>query len=51
MFTLGIFGEYLARIYGRTMERPPYVVQERCEHGHRRDEARANDPAARILAE
>jgi glycosyltransferase involved in cell wall biosynthesis len=31
MFTLGIFGEYLARMYGRTMERPPYVVSERCE--------------------
>lgn len=28
MFTLGIFGEYLARMYGRTMERPPYVVLE-----------------------
>ena len=32
MFTLGIFGEYLARMYGRTMERPAYVVGERCEH-------------------
>jgi undecaprenyl-phosphate 4-deoxy-4-formamido-L-arabinose transferase len=31
MFTLGIFGEYLARMYGRTMERPAYVVGERCE--------------------
>lgn len=31
MFTLGIFGEYLARMYGRTMERPAYVVFERCE--------------------
>lgn len=28
MFTLGIFGEYLARMYGRTMERPAYVVLE-----------------------
>ena len=31
MFTLGIFGEYLARMYGRTMERPAYVVDERSE--------------------
>jgi undecaprenyl-phosphate 4-deoxy-4-formamido-L-arabinose transferase len=29
MFTLGIFGEYLGRMYGRTMERPAYVVGER----------------------
>lgn len=28
MFTLGIIGEYLARMYGRTMERPAYVVLE-----------------------
>lgn len=32
MFTLGIIGEYLARMYGRTMERPAYVVLERCGH-------------------
>jgi len=31
MFAIGIFGEYLARIYTRTMERPAYVVLERCE--------------------
>jgi undecaprenyl-phosphate 4-deoxy-4-formamido-L-arabinose transferase len=31
MFTLGIIGEYLARMYGRTMERPAYVVLEKCE--------------------
>lgn len=51
MFTLGIFGEYLARIYGRTMERPPYVVRERCERGHQQDGAHTKDPAARILAQ
>ncbi|NCF64281.1 MAG: glycosyltransferase [Gammaproteobacteria bacterium] len=28
LFTLGIFGEYLARIHFRTMDRPPYVVGE-----------------------
>ena len=32
MFALGVFGEYLARIYGRTMERPAYTVLEHCEH-------------------
>lgn len=31
MFTLGIIGEYLARMYGRTMERPAYVVGEVCD--------------------
>lgn len=28
LFTLGIFGEYLARIFGRTMDRPAYVLSE-----------------------
>lgn len=28
LFALGIFGEYLARIHFRTMDRPPYVVDE-----------------------
>lgn len=28
MFALGIFGEYLARIHFRTMDRPPYVVEQ-----------------------
>src|SRR5574341_1335735 len=28
LFTLGIFGEYLARMFDRSMDRPPYVVQE-----------------------
>ena len=51
MFTLGIFGEYLARMYGRTMERPPYVVLERCEHQEHLDEARSHDAAARMLAQ
>jgi glycosyltransferase involved in cell wall biosynthesis len=26
MFTLGIFGEYLARIFDRSMDRPPYII-------------------------
>ena len=28
LFTLGIFGEYLARIYERSNDRPPYVIGE-----------------------
>jgi undecaprenyl-phosphate 4-deoxy-4-formamido-L-arabinose transferase len=26
LFAIGIFGEYLARIHFRTMDKPPYVV-------------------------
>lgn len=29
LFALGIFGEYLARMFDRTMDRPAYVVHER----------------------
>jgi hypothetical protein len=28
LFALGIFGEYLARIFDRSMDRPPYVIRE-----------------------
>ncbi len=28
MFTLGIFGEYLARIFDHSMNRPSYIIQE-----------------------
>jgi len=31
LFALGIFGEYLARIHFRTMDRPPYVISDRCD--------------------
>jgi undecaprenyl-phosphate 4-deoxy-4-formamido-L-arabinose transferase len=31
LFALGIFGEYLARMFDRSMDRPPYVIQERSE--------------------
>ena len=31
LFALGIFGEYLARIHSRTMERPVYAVGERVD--------------------
>jgi glycosyltransferase involved in cell wall biosynthesis len=27
LFALGIFGEYLARVHSRTMDKPPYAVQ------------------------
>jgi glycosyltransferase involved in cell wall biosynthesis len=29
LFALGIFGEYLARMFDRSMDRPPYVIRER----------------------
>jgi len=29
LFALGIFGEYLARIFDRNLDRPPYVIAER----------------------
>jgi undecaprenyl-phosphate 4-deoxy-4-formamido-L-arabinose transferase len=28
LFALGIFGEYLARMHFRTMDRPPYLIGE-----------------------
>jgi len=28
LFTLGIFGEYLARMFDRSMDRPPYVIHQ-----------------------
>ncbi len=28
LFALGIFGEYLGRIFNRSMDRPPYVIQD-----------------------
>ena len=33
MFALGVFGEYLARIHFRTMERPVYLVREQLADG------------------
>jgi hypothetical protein len=51
MFTLGIIGEYLARMYGRAMERPAYVVLERRGHPERGEEAASRDAAtARSVA-
>lgn len=32
LFALGVFGEYLARIHLRTMDRPVYQVRERFDH-------------------
>jgi hypothetical protein len=34
MFALGVFGEYLARIHFRTMERPVYLLRNRLSSGH-----------------
>lgn len=33
LFALGIFGEYLARMFDRIMDRPPYVIAARIEGG------------------
>jgi len=33
LFALGIFGEYLARIHFRTMDRPPYVIDKASTRG------------------
>ena len=33
LFALGIFGEYLARMFDRSMDRPTYVIQERIGGG------------------
>jgi undecaprenyl-phosphate 4-deoxy-4-formamido-L-arabinose transferase len=35
LFSLGIIGEYLARVHFRLMDRPPYVV--RCQRGGKRN--------------
>lgn len=37
LFALGIFGEYLARMYFQSMEHPPYVIQTHLTNG---DDAR-----------
>lgn len=31
LFALGIFGEYLARMHFRTMDRPPYIVRQNAD--------------------
>jgi undecaprenyl-phosphate 4-deoxy-4-formamido-L-arabinose transferase len=37
LFSLGVIGEYLARMYFRTMNRPPYVVRRTANlHAHER---------------
>jgi len=33
LFALGIIGEYLARMHFRSMQKPPYVVRARADHG------------------
>ncbi len=35
LFTLGIFGEYLSRIFDRSMDRPTYVIGEQVEYGEK----------------
>jgi hypothetical protein len=43
MFSLGIIGEYMARIHSRTMDRPAYTIRSQT--------ASSNKPAARSTAE
>jgi glycosyltransferase involved in cell wall biosynthesis len=38
LFTLGVIGEYLARMYSRMMDRPSYAVRDRIGPGHARIE-------------
>ena len=38
MFTLGIIGEYLARMYLRLMDKPAYVIQQSTQEKERRDD-------------
>ena len=33
LFALGIIGEYLARMYFQIMDRPPYAIHSRVDHG------------------
>jgi glycosyltransferase involved in cell wall biosynthesis len=33
LFALGIFGEYLARIFDRSMDRPPYIIDSETSSG------------------
>jgi undecaprenyl-phosphate 4-deoxy-4-formamido-L-arabinose transferase len=34
LFVFGIFGEYLARMYGRIMDRPAYIIHEINKHSN-----------------
>lgn len=40
LFSLGIIGEYLARIHFRMMERPPYTIREKTQVSDDKDEAK-----------
>lgn len=35
LFSLGIFGEYLGTIFKRSMDRPPYIVEQTIERKSR----------------
>jgi undecaprenyl-phosphate 4-deoxy-4-formamido-L-arabinose transferase len=45
LFALGIFGEYLARVFDRSMDRPPYVVGQRTSSLTDSGAARTEQPA------
>jgi undecaprenyl-phosphate 4-deoxy-4-formamido-L-arabinose transferase len=40
LFALGIFGEYLARVHARTMDRPAYTVREQTDWPRTRQKTR-----------
>jgi dolichol-phosphate mannosyltransferase len=49
LLSLGIIGEYIARMYGEVKRRPVYIVAERV--GFPPAQARSNEPTAPALAE
>lgn len=38
LFTLGIIGEYLARVYDRASDRPPYVIREAADAVNKKEQ-------------
>jgi glycosyltransferase involved in cell wall biosynthesis len=48
LFALGIIGEYLARIFDRSMDRPAYIVSEEIQSAEPRAQDTANEPAEQL---
>lgn len=44
LFSLGIIGEYLARIFDRSMDRPPYVIGQERDANHSAHEQPCQEP-------
>ena len=45
LFTLGIIGEYLARVFNRSLDQPNYVIKETAESGELDPQSKANPVA------